>query len=397
MNNLFDNTERYGADLGKVPRMDDFVFETQSRGMSRIWFIPIILLGGLLTTVIVLGVNYIVNIYAGYNFFMYFINSIFLIWIFNFIIPIGAVLSGLLAGAGYTIVARFFHFCPKKSFIFFIFLLQFTMFFVAKYAEYTIYCYHIHRQMQLEQPVQILIDKNKKTVTFDQNEITNSLKTSVPSFIEFYRTSIEEAEWGGNYLNDKPFKMGKWAWIHEFFRLFFFVTCSIETSRSLMFMAYCQACQRFMSQKLEFTFSMRASRRKIKKDDETDLELFRQEETEAINYATEKITKIEDFLKTKQAINRSEIFKLLCKIRDEITANAKTMENVPNEIRVCYSECNSCDNFLLEVSIISHVNNDKEDKDNNENDDETIFKNIVLLRFIDGNFVMKNEIPMSTI
>jgi hypothetical protein len=391
MNNPLNNYEHYGDDLYDAARMSEYSFETQTRGINPVWFLPIVLLGGLLTTVFVFVMDYVITIYVGQNFFANFISRNFLIWLINFIIPLGSVLGGFFAGLGYAVTAHYVQFYPKKHFIFFIFFLQLTTLFVAKYLEYTIYCY----EFRLRMPLQV------KQLRQNLND-TKTKDIKVPSFIEFYRTTVEESEW---QERGNPCKLGKWAWIHEFSTVIVFALSSLICSGTLTKSAYCQTCRRFMLQKLEFTFPMRTPRRKIKKEDKTALEIFRQEERDAMNYATEKFYKIENFLKTEQATNRLKFFKLLSKIRDEIIADAKTTKNVPNEIRVIYFECDSCDNFSIKVSIILHGNNDEEDNDNNDKKDndnneennETIFSATDLIHFTDGKFVTSNEIPTLTI
>ncbi|MDR1268312.1 MAG: hypothetical protein LBK82_02195 [Planctomycetaceae bacterium] len=387
MNNQFDNIERYGDDLSNASRMGEDIFETEPRGLSRGWFLPIILLGGLLTTSIVFVAIYVINIYTGHN---------VLAFLVNFIIPLGAIFCGFLAGIGYALSARFVQFYPDIRFIFFIFVLQFSLFFVARYMEYTVFCYNATQKMQQHfehivnlkkqqhfEHVATITDEDGNVITLDQNEITQAIKKSLPSFIEFYRTNIEESEWVGK--DNKPFTMGKWGWAIEFLMAFVFALCSLAASGLLALLAYCKTCRRFMSQKLKFTFPMRAPKRKIKKNDEADLETFKQEEIEAISYATEKIARIEDFLKSEQSANRSEVFRLLCAIRDEINAESKPTKGVPNVIQVTYSECNSCDNFLIVVSVeVADLNN------------KTAFSSTNLFRFTNGNFVA-NPVSLPTV
>lgn len=93
-----------------------------------------------------------------------------------------------------------------------------------------------------------------------------------------------------------------------------------------------------------------------------------------------------DFLKTEQATNRSEVFRLLCEIRDEVTAEAKSLMGVPNAASIKYSECNSCNNFHITASIRTlDVGN------------KTASQSAEIFRFTDGKFVTVNLIPMPTI
>jgi hypothetical protein len=393
MSNAFNDNERYGDDLNNAATATNDFFENQSTGINRVWFLPIILLGGLLTTAIVFVVNHVIDLY-GHNFLTFLVNHV---------IPIGAIMCGFLAGIGYAIAAYFVQFYPKMRFIFFIFLLQFSLFFVARYVEYTTFYHQLIQQRRLifEQLLQnananeneegkiIVLDQAGDEVNgieLNRNKIDDAIKETMPSFVEFYRATIEESEWIDQNKKDKPFKMGKWGWIMEFLSAFVFALGSLFWFGILRELPYCQNCRRFMLQKLKFAFPMRAPKRKIKKNDDADLEAFRQEEIEAINYATGKITGIEDFLKTEHATNRSEVFRLLCEIRDEVAAEAKPMKGVPNTIKITYSECNSCDNFLLIVSIVLLDINNK-----------TAFQNAEILRFTDGKFVTSNEIPTLTI
>jgi hypothetical protein len=374
MNNSFDNIERYGDDLNDVTGMDDF--GVPSRSGNRGWFLPIILLGGLLTTALVFVALYFLNVYTGQN---------FLALLINYVIPIGAVVGGLIAGIGYAVAARIVQFYPEKLFFLFIFFLQFALFFVARYMEYSVYWYHTRSEIrEFEEFLKNATDENGNKIEIDRDKIEEAIKIMSPSFVDFYRFQIEETEWTSKN-NKEPFKMGKWGWAIEFLTAFVFALCSLAASGVLALSAYCRLCRRFMSSKLEFSFPMRAPKRKIKKNDEADLEAFRQEEAEAIAYAAAKIAKIEAFLKTEQATNRSEVFQFLCEIYNEIISEAKPMTGIPNSVRVTYSECGSCDNFLLLASIVLlDVNN------------KTAFQATDLLRFTNGTFVT-TAVPMPSV
>jgi hypothetical protein len=384
MNNQFNDIKRYGDDLNDTARMDESVFETQSHGLSRVWFLPIILFGGLVTTAIVLVSIYVIDFYFDHNFLMMFVNFVIVI---SIVIPVGAIGCGLLAGIGYAVTARITQFFPEKRFIFLIFLLQFALFFVARYMEYTAYCYRIRLQLQQMFEERLRTDENGNIIALDRNIIVEAIKKTESPFIAYYRTKIEDFEW--NSMTDKnepPLKMGKWGWGIEFLMAFTFALCSLAASGVLTWFAYCRTCRRFLSSKLEFTFPMRAPKQKFWKNSKVDLEKFQQAEIEAITQAAAKVGKIMDFLKTEQAINRSEVFKLLCEIRDEVTAEAKSLMGVPNAVSVKYSECNSCNNFCVTASIIMLDIGNK-----------TAFKSAEIFRFTDGKFVIENVIPILTI
>jgi hypothetical protein len=376
MTNSFDDVKRYGDDLNDVVGTDEYGMATYA--VSRSWSMPIILFGGLLTTAVVFVAHYLVSLYTGHN---------LLTLLLNFVIPVGALIGGLIAGIGYAVSARIVQFYPKRSFFFFILLLQFFLFFVARYIEYSVHCYHVDQMIKAFSEdskglkfFENAVDENGNKIEMDMEKVKEdfikSLKDKKPSFTKYYRSTIEETEWVSKTNKDKPFKMGKWGWAIEFITAFAFAISSLAALGILSWFAYCRRCRRFMSKRLEFSFPMRAPKRKIKKNDEADLEAFRQEEVDALDYALAKVARIEAFLKSEQVTNRPKVFEFLCELRDEVAAEAKPMKGVPNAVRILYAECGSCDNFLLRASVeIRDVNN------------KTAFQNAEFLNYTDGKFV----------
>ncbi|MDR1053133.1 MAG: hypothetical protein LBL39_03065 [Planctomycetaceae bacterium] len=377
MTDSFDDVRRYGDDLNEETGTDEYGMTTYA--VSRSWSMPIILVGGLLTTAIVFVAHYFISLYTGHN---------LLTLLANFVIPIGALIGGLIAGIGYAVSARIVQFYPKRSFFFFILLLQFFLFFVARYMEYSVYCYHFDQRVQALfddsnslKFFENAVDENGNKIEMDMEKFKEEFKKSIKdqkpsSFTEYYRYTIEETEWVSKTKKDEPFKMGKWGWAIEFITAFVFAISSLAALGILSWAAYCRRCRRFMSKRLEFSFPMRAPKRKIKKNDEADLEAFRQEEVDALDHALAKVARIEAFLKSEQVTNRPKVFEFLCELRDEVAAEAKPIKGAPNSVRILYSECGSCNNFRLRASVeILNVN------------DKTAFQNAEFLNYTDGKFV----------
>jgi len=314
--------DRYGDDL----------MQDKPKKSGRTLFLPLILFGGLVTTLGTLVLIFVLSMYFG---------TAILSFVANLVFPLGALGAGLIAGSGYAITARLLQYKPSAAFIVFICLLQFGLFFVGRYLEY------VPHRLVVDQPL---------------------------SFGEYYRQQIEESEWTSKDSKE-PYKMGKLGWLLELWTAVCFSLTSLVWIGVLSTSAYCSDCRRFMSQGLEFVFPARAPTRKIKKKDTEALEAFQKEDHDAFVHAMTYVSRIVDFLKTDQAKNRGDVYQFLCKLRDEIGSDASKLKGVPNTVRIRLSGCKECDNYQLIAALeVADINN------------KSAMKALELVRYIDGDF-----------
>jgi hypothetical protein len=389
--------QRYGADLDSASQFGVEEFDCNSRRVRPVFFLPIILASGLITTALVFVAVYLINFYGGRN---------VLALLINFVIPVGAVIGGILGGVGYAVSSRILQFLPDKKFIAFICLLQFLVFFASRYSEYTIAKHHVMNHVAkrlINQHVGdngkiIITDQNGETKEMNPDEFVKTVQKQF-KFIDFYRQTIEETQWASvKRPNEKPYKLGKLGWLIEIWTAVVFAICSNVPLFILASFAYCKQCRRFMRKRIDFTFPARAPIRKIKKNDDEATQIYLDEDKEQLAYATKQISEIEEFLSKNIPVNRNDFFKFLSEKQNNIkTETANIKGRIPNVIRIIYTECYDCNNFKLiaklQIQDVSNAlpgevflqfengifvtefnppNNDNDDNTNDVNDNEIV-------------------------
>ncbi|MDR1484490.1 MAG: hypothetical protein LBT09_06665 [Planctomycetaceae bacterium] len=342
-----DNNQRYGADLDSVPQFGVDEFDRNSRRISQAFFLPIILASGLITTSLVFVAVYFINLYTGHNLLG------FLLW---FVLPIGAIGCGAVGGIGYAVSSRILQFLPNTKFIVLICVLQLLVFVASRYSEYT-----IEKNILLNHYANHLAKgKTKITLTstdgekkeIDVDEVINKIKKQF-TFVTFYRATIEEAQWTSAKKPDvQPYKLGKLGWLVEIWTAVVFAFCSNVPLFILASLAYCKQCRRFMRKRIVFTFPARAPVRKINKNDNNAANEYITEDKIRLAYASEQISDIEEFLRSNTPVNRAAFFTFLSDKQNTIkTETADIKGKIPNTMRIVYSECCDCDNFMLIASL----------------------------------------------
>ncbi|MDR2641204.1 MAG: hypothetical protein LBC74_00255 [Planctomycetaceae bacterium] len=348
-----EDYQRYGTDLESTARFGFDEIVQNSQRINRIFFLPIILVSGLTTTALAVLAVFLINFYTGHNLFAFLIS---------FVIPVGAIGCGIVAGIGYAVSSRILQFFPNNKFIVFICILQVFVFIASRYSEYT-----IERKMMLnviDKMANDSIIKGEKKVTItnaagekveiDTDKFIKHAKETIPSFITFYRNLVEETEWSSikKQEKDASFKLGKWGWLIEILTALAFAICSNVPLFMLASTAYCKQCSRFMRKQIDFKFPARAPIQKIKKNDAEAAEAFSEEDEKRLVYATLQISEIEDFLRSNIPIKREELANFLSDKQNKIkTETANIKGQIPNAVQIIYSECPDCDNFLLLVKM----------------------------------------------
>lgn len=325
---------------------------------SRAHFIPIILIGGLFSSFLVLATIYIVSVYTEYNLLAFTLNFI----------PVGAILGGLLAGCGYAFGARWTQYLPSSGFLAFIFLLQFGFFFGGRYLEYLAVFYNME-PVQLEMKTE---DGETRTVL------------AKPRFWPYYRWHIEESQWTSGRGNKEPYTLGKAGWLLEIASALCFAGMSLVGPLVLAGFAYCKDCRLFMKKKLEFSFPARAPSEKIKKKDTEALEAFQQKDADFLEAAMGRLTEIVDFLQAEPPREKSDVYSFLEQLRDNIGASAESCRKAVNTIKITFNSCSDCANYQIVAAMLA-----------NPTQENAALKGGELLKYLDGQFLTRN-IPSST-
>jgi len=286
---------------------------TKGRAMA----VPFVLLGGFCTTVFALVVNFFINVFTGFDPFVF-----LLLW---GIVPVGAFLFGLVAGSGYGITARVLQFFPAKRFIITIFILQLILFVAGRYTEYKI----------------------------------NAIFEPTPmSFIESYQVYVEGFAWEGENGNP-PVPLGKLGYLLELATAVLFSLGALVGLGILFGQAYCSQCKVFMRKQLNFAILSSAKRRKVKKKDVVGQEQLNQENAVAFKRATDYVSKIIERLKSGEQNDVESILAMLVEIQKEAVVPTKELQQCWHQLHFDLSRCPGCHNFQLYIRVAATNTQDK--------------------------------------
>ena len=283
----------------------------------------------------------------------------------GFILPIGALLIGILAGFLYCIPARMLQYRPSPKVIGVILLAQVCAFFVGRYLEYVSF-FRQFNKMSI-----ILQDENGDPIPF---------KIPPPSFVKYYRHSIEESEWTefDHGKQKDAYKLGFWGWGMELLALGAFVLTAVIGPSTLASYAFCDDCQRFMKTSRSISYPIRAPVPSLKKGDLAGEQAFQAEDTAAIGAAVAYLKNLVAFLETEPHPTANAVANWL---DDNVLAHSydnKQQMKIPNNMSITFSECPLCDNYQLLITVVQTLNIPK----------AKMMNAFALIRFYKGTFTI---------
>jgi len=300
---------------------DDGSFGENTPSKGRTMAVPFVLLGGFCTTVFALAVNFLINVFADFDPFVFLL-------IFG-IIPVGAFLFGLVAGSGYGITARLLQFFPAKRFMMTIFVLQLILFFAGRYAEFKI------------------------AAIFVPNP---------PGFIEVYREYVEGFAWQGKNGNP-PIPLGKLGYLLELATAVLFSLGALVGLGILFGIPYCSQCKVFMRKQMQFAIPASAKRTKVKKKDVAGQEQLDQENTVVFKRATDYVSKLMERLNSGEQNDEQNdvenVVAILAEIQKEAVVSKKELRQYWHQLSFDLSRCPNCPNFSLNIRVVPTNAQDK--------------------------------------
>ena len=202
-------------------------------------------------------------------------------------------------------------FFPTKNCILSMFFVQFALFFVGRYLEY--------RQITLY--------------------ISNP-----PSFFQVYTDRIENLQWIGSEPLAKPFTMGKWGYIIEFFTGGMFSLTSLVSLVVLWGIPYCKHCRLFMRKKVEVILPASTKRTKIPKNN-TAIQTQHQQESEQVLCKTVQwLNPVVDLLKANKE-NSVPVIEFLKSLKNEKGISAHAAEKYWYVVKIRLWQCSGCDRY----------------------------------------------------
>lgn len=233
-------------------------------------------------------------------------------WYLWFIVPVGALLVGLVAGSGYTFGSLWTQYRPSASFVGLIFVFQLFIYFAAQY------------------------------LSFDQAVRQAGGVASFQLFLEWYQITIESLEMAFG-RNQNAVAMGKWGYLYELLRIIGFAGGSL-IPLAWTTGPYCESCGRYMKKRATRFLPSAAVPRKIKKKD-TEAQAALDEEHRLAAEAAQ--AKVQALTETIASEDHDRVMTLLGEIGDY-----KQTPKVPAHVQSILHRCETCDNYHVALKML---------------------------------------------
>jgi hypothetical protein len=253
----------------------------------------LVLMAGVGTSVATLAMLYVLNIVSP--------DLHVMGWYANGIIPIGAMLVGLIAGSGYGIASWFTGAKIGKGLLFQIVLLQLLVYMFSQYVHFLVI-----------------------TAAFD----------NVPfSFWEFFDREIRAFAWNNDGQPGEPF--GIWGYGMLALEMAGFSLCAMIAPAILFAVPYCEACQIYMKSTELGLLPAGIAPRKIKKKDTEGQQAYEEELKLAMESGQKRM---ETLLESVNEKDPRQFVDLLSEHAD----NKKAITKQTSRLAVSLEHCKQC-------------------------------------------------------
>ncbi len=369
---------------------DPFLEDTRKR---RTHLIPIVLLGGLITSALTLALIFYISRKADTD-----VLSILL----NFL-PIPAVLLGMLAGSGYAIACRCTQFRASITLILFICLLQAGVFVGGRYMSYlcvvqqmkSIKFEDVYKQIDLTQLLKAepkagdkpeaaqaevakkdapaaaplkpadgekLTPEKEKQLEELREQIAVSMMTP-PSFWDYYCSCMENitmADMEKSHKDgkeDEGWNLGRGGYLFELFIMLSFCLSSTVSLWVVLLFPYCRQCARYLVKKECYYYPCRAPYVKINKKDTQGQEEFARQDAEILADTLGKFSELISWFtlsNTPQSpLTKTQVYEHIQEFYPEkrVQQNDPVMKKMPNWITIDFRECPDCENWYVLIQL----------------------------------------------
>lgn len=222
-------------------------------------------------------------------------------WYANGIIPVGAMLVGLVAGSGYGIASWFTGAKIGKGLMFQIVMLQLLAYMFSQYVDF-------------------LIVK----AAFGNVQI---------SFWEYFDLTTRAFAWGNDGKPGEPF--GAWGYGMRALEMAGFSLCAMIAPAILFAVPYCEACQVYMKSKELGLLPVGIAPRKIKKKDTDGQRDYEEELQRAMESGQQRMEKLLESVNEKDAGRFADLL-------SEHADNKKVIGKQTSRLAVTLEHCKHC-------------------------------------------------------
>lgn len=257
----------------------------------------LVLLAGLATTVLTLGVVYL-------------LGAQIMGWYANYIIPIGAIFVGICAGLGYGFGSWFTGAKISGRLLVMVVVLQVLAYFGAQYLDY-------------------LLVRAAVGVPF--------------TFLQYFDATTRAFAWEDNGQPGVPF--GAWGYGIRSLEIAGFALSGMIAPALLFATPYCDNCQVYMRTKDLCLLPAGILPRKIKKKDVEGQQAYDQEQASALQQGQELLS---DLVGKVEAVDAAAFAQVI----DEHAANTKETGKLISRIQLKLQRCSRCRGGRLDIKLI---------------------------------------------
>jgi hypothetical protein len=240
-------------------------------------------------------------------------------WYWWYVIPVGAIIVGTLAGSGFGIASWFTGVKISRGLLVVVLLLQAAGYVTAEYIEY--------RDVR-----QAFVDEG-----YDEAEM--------PSFVEYYDFKARSFAWKAKNSKEFGEPLGAMGYVFVLLGAAGFILSGLIAPVVLRAMPYCENCQRYMSTKSLGMLPASVAVRKIPKGDAAAQQAYEQEQAAAGEASDAAVQRLVNAATT----NNAQAFK------QELAAAGplKEVGKLPVRVEVSMVYCKSCESGYVQPTLLA--------------------------------------------
>ncbi len=231
-------------------------------------------------------------------------------WYANYVIPLGAIIVGLIAGSGYALASWFMGVRATRAMLLMILGLQTCGYVAAEYVEY----HDVRRAME-----------ERGMVMRSTGEL--------PTFLEYYHDKAMSFAWKPKNATEAVSPMGAGGYFFVLLGAVGFIVSGLIAPAGLRAIPFCPTCERYMSRKILGRVPASVPVRKVKKKDIEGTAAYEQEQAVAAEAGLQAIARLESAVTADDV----QAFQTELAIYD-----SKAAGKLPQRIEVGLAWCSSC-------------------------------------------------------
>jgi hypothetical protein len=243
-------------------------------------------------------------------------------WYANYVIPVGAILVGVVAGSGYGLASWFTGVRISRRLLLAVLVLQTGAYLAAEFVEYR--------------------DVRKQLV---QRGIVLQKTGKPPTFLQYYDLKARTFAWKKDNGKGAGKPLGGWGYVFVLLGAAGFVLSGLIAPAVLFAVPYCDSCQRYMTSKVLGVLPASVPAKKIAKNDKAAQEEHAREQTEAAARADEVIARL------REAITAGNVDV----VKQELAAagSMKTNNKLRQRVEISLTWCKGCEGGRITPTVIS--------------------------------------------